>query len=941
MKEKKNMIQTEAKTNNTKKVRTRVILVLVSLVLFSIFIYISYRGTYLETIEIGENYKQVFKQNLIYNYGVMAFNFIILFIAIYFTNRGIQKGLKAFFDEEKKKMPKLPSKSVAFILAAIISIFISGYMSQQVALYMNKAWFGINDPIFNMDIGFYIFEKPFFEMLVIYFIGLIIGLTIYITVYYIIVFNAYFDGVSAETLKKSKLLKQLIRNVIFIAIGFSAFILLRTQGILSDKFLLLNDDNSTSIYGAGITDVTIKVWGYRILAIVLVVSVLIAVKAFQKKQTKKVIISIAVVPTYLVAMFVVMTGFRLIYIGNNVLDKEKKYLGYNIDHTKNAYNIKIKELEVDNSANEKLQDIQDNEDLLENITLVNEDITLKTIGVTQTNTGYYSYQNTNINQYEINGKKRAVYVSPREIVSTGNRTYNNKTYEYTHGFGAVITSASSTDATGNLEYIQKDFTSTNYPIPVEQPRIYFGQETNSTIVTNTSTKAEFDYPTTTSQNAEFTYNGKAGLKLNFIDRLILAIKEKDVNLAFSSNITEDSKILVNRNIIKRAKTIMPYLTYDSDPYLVVSDSGRLVWVLDAYTVTDKYPYSQMTTIETENSKKQINYIRNSVKVLIDAYDGTTTFYITDKSDPIVMAYHNTYPGLFAEEQIPEDITNHFVYPEFLYNIQANILERYHNVSTDVLYRSDDVWEIAKYSSISSSSKGVKQEPYYTMLKTIDSDQYELGLVQQYTQLDKQSLRAYLVGKYDSKEPQLTLYKFSADSNILGPMQLETLVEQDATISKELETLNVTGTKTIKYMIIVPIDNTVLYVEPIFQLPLNEKSVPVLKKVIVSAQNKVAIDDTLKGAIRKLLSQSAVNIEVENTDSIEDLVNAVIKANNNLSTSNDNNDWEMIGKDIKRLQELIKKLEQLKEEKDKEKAKNNAVTNDVNTLGNQISNTTEF
>ena len=386
---------------------------------------------------------------------------------------------------------------------------------------------------------------------------------------------------------------------------------------------------------------------------------------------------------------------------------------------------------------------------------------------------------------------------------------------------------------------------------------------------------------------------------------------------------------------------MPYLIYDSEPYLVITDEGKMVWVIDAYTVTNKYPYSQMTTIEHDNTKEQINYIRNSVKVLIDAYDGTTKFYITDKADPIVMAYRNIYPNLFEDLDtvIPQDIAKHFVYPKFLYNIQASMLERYHNVSTDILYRSDDVWETAKFSTTTSSSKGIKQEPYYTMLKTVDEDNMKLGLILPYTQLDKQSLRAYLIGTYDNNNnAKLKLYKYPSDSNILGPMQLNTLLEQDETISAELETLNVPGTRIIKNMIVVPINNTILYVEPIYQLSLNEaKSIPVLKKVVVASSNKVAIDNTLEGAIKNLLSKSAVNIEVENTDTIEDLVNAIIKANTNLENSNTNNDWEMIGKDMKKLQELINKLEILMKEQEEKNKNSNTLTNtiDSNTITNMV------
>lgn len=929
-----------------KKIKTRVILVFAFIILFSMFLYVSYRGQFLEIIEIGQKYKAVLKTNLKYQYGIMFINFIILFISIYIANKSIKKGLKDFFEQEKKELPKLPNKSIALILSAIFSVVLSSMMIQKITLFINKAWFGIEDPIFNTDISFYIFQKPFIEMILLYFIFLIVGLTVYATIYYIICFNVYFDGIDSQTLKNSKIIKQLTRNIILVSIGIAVMVLITTQGMISQKFMTLNDDNSTQVYGAGITDVTIKLWGYRMLAVVIIISVIRCIQYIKQKKVKQSLIAILGVPIYLVVLFVVMIGFKVIYINKNELDKEKQYLGYNIEYTKNAYNIKIEENDIVEDST--LQEIQNNTELLNNVAIVDDDIVVKTLNVSQTNTGYYTYRNANINKYRINGKERLVYISPREIISGGDRTYNNKTYEYTHGYGAIITSASQTDVNGNVQYLQKEFNSNNQVISVENPRIYFGLETNNTIVTNTTNKTEFDYPTNTVQNAEYTYNGKAGLQLNFIDRLIMALKQKDINLAFSTNVTSDSKILMNRNIIQRAKAVMPYLIYDEKPYMIISDEGKLIWVLDAYTVTDKYPYSQPITIEHDNIKEQINYIRNSVKVLIDAYDGTMQFYITDKSDPIIMAYRNLYQDLFEDidSTIPEGISKYFVYPEYLYKIQAEILERYHNVSTDVLYRGDDTWETAKYSATTkSSTTGIEQEPYYTMLKVTDSDKQELGLVLQYTPKDKQNLRAYLVGKYVDGNAKLTLYKYSPDSNILGPMQLNTLLEQDETISKELDGLNVTGTKLIKNMIMVPINNTILYIEPIYQLSLNEtKSTPILKKVVVASANKVAIDDTLSGAIEKLLSQSAVDIELENTDTVIDLVQAIIKANNNLQNSTQNNDWEMIGKDTKRLQDLINKLEEVYEAEQKKKNdqdKQNIITNESGNsiIGNLLNSIT--
>ena len=380
--------------------------------------------------------------------------------------------------------------------------------------------------------------------------------------------------------------------------------------------------------------------------------------------------------------------------------------------------------------------------------------------------------------------------------------------------------------------------------------------------------------------------------------------------------------------------------YDENPYSVIDDNGNIIWVLDAYTVSSDYPYSSYSNIVYNGSKQKINYIRNSVKVLINSYDGTMKFYITDRTDPIAMAYRNTYKTLFEDidSKIPEDVSKNFIYPQYLYNIQSKMITLYHNVKPDVLYRSDDIWEQAKYNTTMQTTKatGTVLSPYYTMLKTTDSDKDTLGLVQTFTPSGKQNIISYLVGSYEDGTSKLKLYKYASDNNILGPMQLDTQISQDETISKELDALNVTGTKITKQMIIVPIQNTLLYIEPIYQTMINESDVPVLKKIIVASGNKVAIGNNINEAIKNLLSQYAVDIEIENTDDLQGLIDAIIKANNNLTESNKNNDWEMMGSDIKKLQGLVNSLEKLQEEEKKNK-KNSNTTNstDANEINSVI------
>ena len=937
-------IQTEAKnqTENTKKENrkrnlTRMLIIIAFIAVVLLISFISIRGSYLEYKELGEEYIPVFSTNLTYKIILVGINFIFLYIILYFTNRGIKKGLKPFFEKENKKMPKLLNKSLAFIIATIGSIYISTVSMQKILLFISNASFGMQDPIFNLDIGYYIFQKPVIEMILFYFVGMIIGLSIYMAVYYILVFNICFDGIEGKMLKESLFMKKILRNVKLLIVGIALTTVINTQNIVFGKILTI--DGNIELTGAGYTEANIKLWGYVIFSVIMVISVWIVIRNFKKGNTKNILKNLSVIPIYLVTLFLVMIIFDSIFVNSNELDKEKKYISDNIKNTKDAYGINIEEVNLENSGTITEEQVDTNKNVIENIPIITKDTVIKTLEDSQTNTGYYSYRNASLAKYDINGQDKVVYIAPREITNAG-RTYNNKTYEYTHGIGQIIVDATNATQTGTIEYVQKEITGKDNKINVTEPRIYFGLETNETIVTNTNNKKEYDYTDENGNDVTSTYAGQAGLRLNFLDKMILGIETGNINLAFSTQVNNESKILINRNVVQRAKKALPYLMYEEEPYTVVTEEGRIVWVIDAYTTSNCYPYSQYTSIEHGGSKQRINYIRNSVKVLIDAYDGTISYYITDKTDPIAMAYKKVYPTIFKEEEIPQDIKEKLVYPQTLYEIQSEVLEIYHSIKPDVIYRADDLWESAKYNNVKSTkSTGNILEPYYTMVNTV-KEKNKLGLVQIYTPKDKQNIISYLVGTVNGENNKLTLYKFSEDSNIVGPMQLDKQIEQDEAISKALETLNVTGTKITKHMIIVPIENTLLYVEPIYQTMLNESDVPILKRIIVASGNKVAIGENLQTALQNLLSKYAVDIEVENTDDIEGLIEAIIKANNNLTQSNENNDWEMMGKDIEKLQTLINSLETLKEEEDKkqdeEKNETNTInSNNVNVVNNEV------
>ena len=599
----------------------------------------------------------------------------------------------------------------------------------------------------------------------------------------------------------------------------------------------------------------------------------------------------------------------------NLIKKE------NINSTREAYGINASEINISYSGTISEEEINENKELLDNIPIVSQNMVKQSLEDTQTEAGYYTFRNILTTKFIKDNQEKLVYIAPREIAEQS-ISYNNKTYELTHGIGQIIVDANKTSEEGNIQYIQKEID--------DNQRIYYGLETNSIVVTNTKNKEEYDYTDSEGEEHTYSYEGKSGIQVGFLDRLILAVRNKDFKLAFSTSVTNQSKILTNRNVIERAKTALPYLLYDENAYTVIKDN-QIYWVIDAYTISDKYPYSSYTTIDGEKEKRDINYIRNSVKVIINAYNGEMKFYIVDKTDPIISAYKKIYPAMFEENDIPEEIQKQLKYPQLLYNVQAETLRVYHNVKEDVLYRKSDIWSLATYGKSTSKTKTATLEPYYTMLKTPDGET-RFGLVQMYTQKNKSNIISYVLGTCNGTSNELKIYKFSADSNILGANQLDNLIEQDETISAELNSLNVTGVKISKEMKIIPINNTLLYIETIYQTKTNEINQPItLEKVIVASGTKVAIGDNLENALSKLLSQSAVNLEVNNTEDIEGLIDTIIKANNNLTDSNSRNDWEMMGSDIKTLQELIERLDKMRQE-------NNKKTTATNTQSTQSTET---
>ena len=916
----KNKPKNDAKRKSKESKGRRIIVALFTLICI-VIAFIIYKGNYMEVMEIGGQYINSYEINVRYRATIALVAFIWMYVLMYTTNKRIRNGLKVFFQEEKKEMPKFPNKSISFITAVIVGAITSKVFLQKTILFFNSTFFGKNDEIYNHDIGYYLFTQPFLKSILIYMLVTFAIVTLYAAIYYIYLINTQFtSGVEAETLRNSIIKRQLLNNARIIIILIAIFTFINAENLSAQTFLTVGEHGNTyALVGAGITDITIKVWGYRILSIIMVLAIFVAIPAYYKQNHKRLFVWIVSVPVYLVGLILVLIAYNKVFVSSNEYEKQKQYISYNIQHTREAYGINVEEVLIEDEGTITNDELNKYVQVASNINTNDKEQVLNLLNSTLTNKGLYKYSSSGIGIYNINGKESLVYITPREIASTEN-SYTNSTYENTHGYGIIVTSASKTDNNGDLVTIQKDFSADKNVINVSNPRIYFGLETNKTIVTNSKNKNELDYSIDGKESVTTSYNGNAGLTLGKFDKMILAISKGDFNLAFTSNLNQNSKILTNRNVIERAKKVMPYLMYDKNPYMVVTDEGKLVWVIDAYTTSNYYPYSQKTSVNGQ----EINYIRNSVKVLVDAYDGDIRFYITDRTDLIAMAYQKAFPGVFmeADATIPSEISKHFAYSEFLYNIQAEILKIYHNTQPDVLYRANDIWDIAKYGDglNASTTDATQIAPYYSVIKANDKEKSNLGLVLPYTLYGKQSLSAYAVGEYENGTMKLNVYRYNSDNSVIGPIQLDTQISQNEAIYKEVENLDVSGTKITKSIILVPINTKIIYVEAIYQAYLNENNaLPKLRKVIVASGNKIAIGDDIEKALINLILQG-YDIDIENYENKEDIISSIIKANKNLKESTTSSDYERIGKDINKLQSLIDKLEALEKNEEGEQHK---------------------
>lgn len=706
------------------------------------------------------------------------------------------------------------------------------------------------------------------------------------------------------------MVKQLINVIIAGTVVVIMYNFLSHQDILIGDMLQKESVKGAYLTGAGFLDVNIKLWIYRIISIVIIIAVYNFIRGIKKEESKKILFSIILIPATLIIVFIVNIAIDSIFLRGNDIDREKEYILQNIRATEEAYNINVENKEIAKGTDITSEKIKKDSELIEKLPMVTPDVVKETLENNTDNKekkSLYKYGNPNLvkngNAYD--------YLTTREI-DDKDKTLTNKIYKYTHGNFGILTSSSKVNKNGYLLNVSEKFEGQELNgTKIKEPRLYYGENTNSNAIVNAKDIKEYDYPTSTLTNKENNYNGKGGIKLSLLERIALAITKGSTELIFNNNIVENTKVLLNRQIIERAKKILPNIRYDKDPYLVAKDDGGLAWVIDGYTVTSRYPYSQKVSIEADKGgKERINFIRNSVKVVIDAYNGTVDFYVTDTTDPFISTIMKTYPTLFKNyNELSENIKEQMRYPQYLFDIQAKVLTTYHNSDVDNIYRADDRWEVAEVSGSGTRSS----TSMYTLLKK--GDELKPAIITTYTPEKRKNIVSYLVGQTENGANKLTMYRYNEKSE-LSLSFIDTQIEKDEKVQKEMRELTTLGTELKTVRILLPYEDTTLYIKSIYQVFLNEDSVPVLKKVIVANKGKVGIGNTLKEAMQRMLTENAIDIDVRDLANEDELKDAIIKQNKTLKDVMKQGDFEYTGKDIQRLIKLVDQLEEVSKEKKK-------------------------
>lgn len=807
----------------------------------------------IEMQEIG--YNQVFFKNLEVRTLIQLIFTAAIFVVLFVNNMLMKKvimsgGGEMTFLNSVWKIIRF-SLAIALLLGIIIGSSVYGrYMT-----YINSVPFGINDPIFSRDIGYYVFQRPFLSALCNTITGVMLFQAIYLVSAYVINY-AQRDITSFRNIiyEKGMMLHVIVNIVIYFAASIFSY-RFKMEEVLYSEF-------SNGLAGAGYTEINVWLRYYKIAPFLIMAVVIATLFFILKSKIKPAVVSILIVPAVWIITLIISGIVQLIFVNPYEMSKEREYMSYNIDATRAGFglnDVEEREFEISNDLTPTV--IEENKDIIDNIRITDINSTLVATNSIQGLRSFYTFSDNDVTVYDINGKKTAVNIAAREFdedkLKETSKNYINTRMRYTHGYGIVMNAVSEITSEGQPDYLIK-----NIPLEhkegvpgVTQPRIYFGELTDDYVIVGSDYK-ELDYMDG-DQNIEYSYTGKAGIKLNFLNRMIFAAKEADPMFLLSGYINSESKLLTNRNILDRVEKVAPFLDFDSDPYIVITDSGEIKWIIDAYTKTEYYPYAQ----RYEN----INYIRNSAKAVVDAYDGTVTFYITDKNEPIINMYSKMYPGLFSSEEMPSDIKEHIRYSERLFKLQAEVYKKYHVSQPETFYSNSDIWVTAKEKY--STGEPVDVEPYYNLM-TLEGEN-ELVLMLPFTPQGKENLVSWMAGR-TSENGEIIIYTFPKGETVYGTLHIENKIDNDPNISKEIALWDQGGSSVIKgNLLVIPVDNSLLYVEPIYITTQNAAAIPEVKRIVVAYGEDVVMAENIDDALNQLFAIAPKPQKTEDTKPVTD------------------------------------------------------------------------
>lgn len=858
-------------------------------------------------------------------------------------------------------MPVSGRTLTTFILAAILicSLVIASRGSAQwdmVLSYFNQQPFGKTDPIFNKDIGFYVFSLPFYifireQLLVLFLFAGLVALVWYIKDGGLQIVGDIVEAKDGPvSIPKINISGKVGKHLLMLG---GILVLLFAWGYYLKVYGLLYSTQGPA-FGAGYTDIHIRIPVYRFLMVISIIWAIYIFYSTFNPRIKHLFISGCV---WFGAILVLSSGLPLLIqqfiVKPNELAKETQYIRHNIDYTRQAYNLHgIKEVDFNVNDNLSARDINDHEITIKNIRVWDERPLLQTYRQIQSIRLYYNFNNVDVDRYMIYDQYRQVMLAARELVVTQlpvqAKTWVNRHLIYTHGYGLAMSPVNEVTQEGLPSLMIKDLPpSIDIDLKIERPEIYYGEKTDDYVFVKTDID-EFDYPKG-DKNVYADYAGKGGVPINsFLRRILFAIEFLDPQIIFTTYMNSESRIMYNRRIDRRVNAIAPFLAYDTDPYIVISN-GRIFWVQDAYTFSNMYPYSKRLKSAFKN--RTINYIRNSVKIVIDAYNGDVSYYMIDENDPILRTYLKIFPELFKSlSQMPEGLKKHLRYPMNLFEIQVNTYSTYHMTDAQVFYNQEDLWEPPDEMY---GDNRQRMKPYYIIIKLPEMEKEEFLLMLPFTPSKKDNMIGWLAARSDLPNyGNLLVYKLPKEKLVYGPMQIEARVDQQTEISRELSLWDQRGSRVIRgNLLAIPVANSFIYVEPIyleakqeaketpatsqqqpsrglFSKPGSQQAggtakqdlsrtaaLPELKRVMVALGNRIIMEENLEKALRGVLEadislRGTVSRIPEPQGSPRDISELGALALGHYNKAKEllrDGDWAGYGRELDQLESILKQL----------------------------------